>query len=300
MQVMKKSWQSSIAAALVTAVMAPTASWAQIAEADVEQEVEIEFAISEDDGEVRRKIRLLRAREDELEERRERERGPRPRIRIRREIRIETDQPREVRRQALENARKEIRAQLNKLRFGRLGDVSDRLHEELQRIERNLEELHEHEDERHFVAREHRQQDPQAVQRRLQHIHAAIENLRAAGMHERAEQLQQEARKEWNFQNQWWKNPIVEQHVLRADRPVGETATRPRNVASPSQHREILRLRRDMDQMRNQMHEMQALLHRLLDRGDSSLNLDRDHDDEGHYRGHDEAEDHDDDPFGDH
>ena len=86
------------------------------------------------------------------------------------------------------------------------------------------------------------------MQRRLQHLRVAIENLRAAGLNDQANALAQDAER------------------LRARRAAGGDGPRDVPAAAPQLERAVQELRGQVQEMRQQMEEMRQHLKALAEK----------------------------------
>ena len=137
----------------------------------------------------------------------------------------------------------------------RIGELKRRIaelneagrHDEAQRLEREAREMVERFKAAHRE-RPHRdrprQEGSDEFQRRIGHIKVAIENLRAAGLHEPAERLAKEVER------------AIREHRERS----GERGDRPH----PEGPRTIHHMQEQINQMRGEMNEMRQLLKELV------------------------------------
>ena len=93
------------------------------------------------------------------------------------------------------------------------------------------------------------------VERRMHHLRAAMENLRAAGMHEAAQRLAEQA-------EQFMREHRHDQPPTGPDRPRPEHMDRPPEHGGP----QVEQLRREVHQLREEMQEIREHLRRLVER----------------------------------
>lgn len=124
-------------------------------------------------------------------------------------------------------------------------------HEEAEQLKREGRQLMER-------MQQHRPDRPAAnadLQRRLQHIRAAAENLHAAGMHDAVEHLMREA-----------EQKVAEMRGQPTDRPRPPHDRDAPGPPSGDLHCIIGELHGQMEQMRREMQEMREQMHRLMER----------------------------------
>ena len=130
-------------------------------------------------------------------------------------------------------------------------DRAHQLHNELREIEERVHQINEE-----LGPRDRPRPEGEELERRLEHLHAAVENLRAAGLHDQAERLIFEGEQAIRGR----RGPPRESpfEVPPHARPPRE---RPR-VVNP----EVQQLRGQVDQMRREMEELRAMLRQVLER----------------------------------
>jgi uncharacterized coiled-coil DUF342 family protein len=96
--------------------------------------------------------------------------------------------------------------------------------------------------------------------RRMRHIRIAAENLHAAGLHEQAERLMQQAERMARAGDSEPDGPPPER------RPAGPPPVRERFLRAEQIEQAMQRLARQIDQMRAEMNEMREILSELMER----------------------------------
>ena len=143
-----------------------------------------------------------------------------------------------------------IERELGALKEGQAERRED-LEQELQEIRRRMQEL-----QRRFRGPGQERPPHEMDQRRLRHLKVAIENLRAAGLHDHAERLAGELRRK------------TAEH-RRRDRPRGEGPPhreRPERTTPEHPDRIVHELRGEVRQLRREVDELRGLVKKLLQR----------------------------------
>jgi len=108
------------------------------------------------------------------------------------------------------------------------------------------------------------------LERRLHHLHVAIENLKAAGMHEAAEHLMREGerlKRELGEGHEHHGEHRHEHHGEAHDHERPRPEHRPERPSHPDQSERVIHeMRQQMEQMRRQMAEMQQAIRMLMER----------------------------------
>lgn len=285
MQLLSRSWQRSLLAGIAAAFITPAVT----ANDEVETEVEVVLDI-DDDGRREREVR--RNRRERSRDRDSRQRSAERHVE---EIRAE-QRHLEAREEALQDARAAVKDQLSQLRRqGVHAEVQRELQEQLRDLTHDLDAARRERVEVRLAQRRERDERRDRDAQRQQHIHAAIENLRAAGLDDYAQRLAREL------------DHDSEERVISAERAYREARTR-------AERAEVSDFRRDMEEMRHELEEMRRMLHDMI-RGQSRRSARRfhegeievdvefvhdhdgpdheDYDDDDHDHDHDDDDDHD-------
>lgn len=317
-----RGWTRSVAAAFVLGLLGPTMAAAQDDELEVEVD-ESAFVVDDDDRDGNEdvdvdvdddgniEIEVRRRREARSEVRRRDE----PRGRERREERIRIERRREGEAhdhdhdhdddhehdvdvhhdgdhglgdhgehsshiRELQRRMGQLARQLASDRAGEDRERREKLHAEIQELGRMVHQLQ----QQRRGSEDRRSHEVGEQQRKIQHLSVAIENLRAAGLREKAEELERLAR---NMRGQLER---VEVRVRRSERPREEVQVRerrrvegPARVAAPTPPRvapvppraprvnsapapAVRELRSEVNTIREEMREMQQMLRQLLER----------------------------------
>ncbi len=156
------------------------------------------------------------------------------------------DRPREDRDRGRgeEKERGQIAKRIDELRHQIHGLVEAGRHEAAERLENHVRELIERVEGR----RDERRPEPRDdVQRRIEHLKIAIDNLHAAGLHDQAERLVQE------IERLHHEHGEGDRPERRGDHPPDESG------------RAVAELREEVQRLREEMDEMRGLLHELLE-----------------------------------
>jgi len=106
---------------------------------------------------------------------------------------------------------------------------------------------------------------PGDIERRLHHIRAAAENLRAAGMHDAAERLMQQAEQFLREHRGPGPEGPRRPDPHRPRRPPHPEGIERPHMPEPAMH-QVEQLRREVQQMRAEMQELREMIKRLADR----------------------------------
>lgn len=162
----------------------------------------------------------------------------------------------------MEGRVEELKRRIHELSEAGHHDQAERLKQEGRRMMAKFEEERRRLDEHgpRIIEGERPRGEPGDLERRLDHIRAAVENLRAAGMHEVAERLAEQAER------------LMHEHRQR--RPEGPPPFEPRpehmeRPPMPEQAmREVEQLRREVHELRQEMRELREHLRRMVERED--------------------------------
>jgi hypothetical protein len=232
---------------------------------DIQEELErVHHEMEEIEGALRERLHGEREREGE----REGERRPHPEEVLHHMAREREELMQHGREltQKLEHARREG----NEGAVRELEGALAHLKEKFQAVEREMREIREGIGHRERPQPEgHRPEGgPRAeLERRLHHLRVAADNLRAAGMHDQAEQLMRQAEGLARELGHREEGPPREHHPDRP-RPEGEREQphRPDQPRGENLERAVVELHQQMREMHGQMEEMRNVLKQLVER----------------------------------
>jgi beta-lactamase regulating signal transducer with metallopeptidase domain len=157
-----------------------------------------------------------------------------------------------VEREAAEERLAEMKGQFARLAMAGRHEEAQQVEEELHRMARELQQdaMHQHEFDPDARQREGRRSpERDDVERRLEHLRIAVDNLHAAGLHDQAEELAQAA-----------------ERLVHPDHGPRDRRGGPERQHGPALEQAVDQLRDQMAEMRDQIRGLQQQLERLSER----------------------------------